>query len=254
MAGYGPEGNSVMSYILDALKKLEHEKTRKAIRSGAINIAGRLFEDDRPRPAPLGIRKTALAVTAAVLVTFGATWLFLRGAKVGEIRDSSPSTKLSPDLPAPSPAPVPPSEPLRIDAQPSFATPSAAPLPKTLPPRPAPSQPRQLTRQQDAAPAVAAVQDSTIQELRKPVKEPAGSTLPADQFMAAPADIKLSGIAWQDDRRERRAVVNGFLMQEGGVVSGARITDIFQDRVRFSLSGRVFEIPLISSGVPAAAK
>jgi hypothetical protein len=78
--------------------------------------------------------------------------------------------------------------------------------------------------------------------------------LPADQTTAAPADIKLSGIAWQEEHRARRAVVNGFLMQEGGVVSGARITDIYQDRVRFTLSGKTFEIPLVSSAVPAAGK
>jgi general secretion pathway protein B len=90
--------------------------------------------------------------------------------------------------------------------------------------------------------------------MQKRKKERKGTALPADQMIAAPADIKLSGIAWQDDRPARRAVVNGFLMQEGGVVSGARITDIFQDRVRFSLSGKSFEIPLISSGTPAAEK
>ena len=78
--------------------------------------------------------------------------------------------------------------------------------------------------------------------------------MPADQAIAAPADIKLSGIAWQEERRARRAVVNGFLMKEGGIVSGARITDIYQDRVRFSLSGNSFEIPLVSSAVPAAGK
>ena len=72
--------------------------------------------------------------------------------------------------------------------------------------------------------------------------------------MAAPAGITLSGIAWQDDRRARRGVVNGFLMQEGGVVSGARITEIYQDRVRFTLSGTYFEIPLTSTGFPAAGK
>ena len=72
--------------------------------------------------------------------------------------------------------------------------------------------------------------------------------------MAAPAGITLSGIAGQDDRRARRAVVNGFLMQEGGVVSGARITEIYQDRVRFTLSGTYFEIPLTSTGFPAAGK
>ena len=92
----------------------------------------------------------------------------------------------------------------------------------------------------------------TMQELRKRTKDRKGLALSADQVMAAPADIKLSGIAWQDERRARRAVVNGFLMQEGGVVSGAKITDIYQDRVRFSLSGKAFEIPLVSSGISAA--
>ena len=93
-----------------------------------------------------------------------------------------------------------------------------------------------------------------MQQPRKRVKESTGGALTADQLTAAPADIKLSGIAWQDERRARRAVINGFLMQEGGIVSGARITDIFQNRVRFSLSGKVFEIPLISTAVPASDK
>ncbi|GAC1466137.1 MAG: hypothetical protein PVSMB11_01550 [Desulfuromonadaceae bacterium] len=62
--------------------------------------------------------------------------------------------------------------------------------------------------------------------------------------MQAPADIKLSGIAWQDERRARRAVVNGFLLKEGAVVSGAKIIDIQADRVRFSSSTGLFEIKL----------
>jgi general secretion pathway protein B len=93
-----------------------------------------------------------------------------------------------------------------------------------------------------------------LQEPRSHTKELKEQAVPADQAVTAPADIKLSGIAWQEERRARRAVVNGFLMREGGVVSGARITDIYQDRVRFSQSGKTFEIPLTSSAVPAAGK
>jgi general secretion pathway protein B len=94
-----------------------------------------------------------------------------------------------------------------------------------------------------------------MQQLRARItKDRPGQKMQADQMVAAPADIMLSGIAWQDDRRARRAVVNGFLMQEGGVVSGARITEIFQDRVRFTLAGKYFEIPLTSAGFPAAGK
>jgi len=99
-----------------------------------------------------------------------------------------------------------------------------------------------------------AASELTLQESRERAKERKGQVLPADQTIAAPIDIKLSGIAWQEERRARRAVVNGFLMQEGGLVSGARITDIFQDRVRFSLSGKVFEIPLTATGTPNAGK
>jgi general secretion pathway protein B len=74
--------------------------------------------------------------------------------------------------------------------------------------------------------------------------------------MAAPENIKISGIAWQDERSARRAVVNDFLMKEGNVVSGAKILEIKQDRVRFSLSGSTFEVPLLSSAtaMPGAGK
>jgi general secretion pathway protein B len=64
------------------------------------------------------------------------------------------------------------------------------------------------------------------------------------QTVQPPADIKLSGIAWQDERAARRAVINGFLLKEGAVVSGAKITEIKADRVRFSSAAGQFEIKL----------
>jgi general secretion pathway protein B len=64
------------------------------------------------------------------------------------------------------------------------------------------------------------------------------------QSVPAPADVKLSGIAWQDERGARRAVINGFLLKEGAVVAGATITDIQADRVRFSSAAGAFEIRL----------
>lgn len=70
----------------------------------------------------------------------------------------------------------------------------------------------------------------------------------------SPSDIRVSGIAWQDEQGARRAVVNGFLMQEGGSVSGAKITEIFRDRVRFSQSGSIFDVYLLASGFPGKAK
>lgn len=240
-----------MSYILDALKKLEHEKSRKTRGNGMINISGALFEHERPQPSGTAGWKIALTVTVAVLVTFGVTWLLLRPAKgrekvVQRIASPAPpvTAKTAPPLPA---LPVVPVQQVLPAAPPAPAT--VAPVrPLARPPKPQKAVVQAAVATEDAAALL------TMQELRKRTKELQGQALPADQAIAAPADIKLSGIAWQEERRARRVVVNGFLMREGGVVSGARITDIFQDRVRFSLAGKIFEIPLISSAVSAAGK
>jgi general secretion pathway protein B len=247
-----------MSYILDALKKLEHDKSRKSRGDGMVNITGALFEHERPKPAGTAGWKIWLAVTVAVLVTFAATWQFLkpgRGRETITTRPATPAPQITQPVPvriegAPAP-PVPPVAPLRPSSPVAPSVPPAKANPVRTPAQP--SNP-----QSAPAPAAAATEDAaaelTLQELRKRTKDRKGQVVPVVPTIAAPADIKLSGIAWQEDRRARRAVVNGFLMQEGGVVLGARITDIFQDRVRFSLSGSVFEIPLSSSGISSAGK
>jgi general secretion pathway protein B len=254
MAGFGPEGNRLMSYILDAMKKLDHEKSRKSRGNGMINISGVLFEKEGPKPSGMAGWKIALAVTVAVLVTFTVTWQFLQSGK----GRGNPSRPLATQLPQAPPvniktAPAPPVPPVVSVQQ---TSPAASPAPAQVTPVRPPARSSKI--QKEVVRAATVTEDAasllTMQELRNRTKVRQGQALPADQTIAAPADIKLSGIAWQEERRARRAVVNGFLMREGGVVSGAKITDIFQDRVRFSLSGKNFEIPLISSGVPEAGK
>ncbi|HJV65811.1 MAG TPA: hypothetical protein VJ550_08760 [Geomonas sp.] len=61
------------------------------------------------------------------------------------------------------------------------------------------------------------------------------------------ADIALSGIAWQDERNLRRAVLNGSLVGEGAMVSGARVVEIQETRVRMSRNGRLFDLALSSA-------
>lgn len=247
-----------MSYILDALKKLEHDKSRKSRRDGMINISGALFENERPRPSGPAVWKIVLVVTVAVLVTFGVTWLLLRPAR-GRVK---PATRVSPAPAVPQTPPVsaPPPVPVVVPVQ--QTPPPAISAPAQITPVRSPASP---SAAQKAGLQAAPATDDDVDEdpqTRRRRKRLQGQILPARQTTAAPAsqdgaapaDIKLSGIAWQEERRARRAVVNGFLMQEGAVVSGARITDIFQDRVRFSLSGKTFEIPLISSAVPSDGK
>jgi general secretion pathway protein B len=117
-------------------------------------------------------------------------------------------------------------------------------------PSPAAAAPQKnaATDGDDDSPSSPRARRSTAPVIPQPVvrKQPV-------QNIPAPADIKLSGIAWQDERSGRRAVINGFLLKEGAVVSGAKIVDIQADRVRFSSPGGPFEIRL-DAVLPAEVK
>ena len=60
------------------------------------------------------------------------------------------------------------------------------------------------------------------------------------------ADLSVSGIAWQEERSLRRAVVNGLLLGEGAEIAGARVVEIGERRVRFSRGGQTFSVSLSS--------
>jgi hypothetical protein len=237
-----------MSYILDALKKVEQEKARKSRTAGKINITGELLGGSSSRPAEGRRLKTVLLVSAAVLVTFGATWFFLKGNGV-PVRATSLSGTTRPTPAASIPTPVP--------AVPVPAPISQAPV---APPQ-LPVAPTSVAAATSPAPVTSAIAEDDEEERhqrRRPVSTRAVSSQPRESAALkpgpAPADIKVSGIAWQDERSARRAVVNGFLMREGAIVSGAKITDILQDRVRFSLAGTSFEVSFVSAGSPGAGK
>lgn len=233
-----------MSYILDALKKVEREKVKGNSRPGVINLSGELLRDEQRATSGAGGWKIwAMVLAASVLITFGATYLILKQSG-GGVR--------SPKAAAPPVPPVTMVQPPR-------------------PPFPAPVQPPQAKT--PVLPAVA--QKAHHQTVKAPVKpsrhaKPASRLRQHSQKATAPArplpqvrpretplalspvpaktDIKVSGIAWQDAHGARRAVVNGLLVREQAIVSGARIVDILPDRVRFEQGGTTFEVPLVSSG------
>lgn len=216
-----------MSYILDALKKIEHEKNVKSNASGRINISGDLLYERKQPQGRNGIWRVAAIVAIASLVTCAGTWLALKetGKRRAEIIHSSVS-------PAPQ----------RITPPVSQAVPPAVSLPvRTQPLPPVAVQPE---------PQRAAITENRkvpLPETHRANKQYLAPLAPLQQslrLVPAPAGIKLSGIAWQDDRSARRAVVNGFLLKEGAVVSGATITDIQATRVRFTSSAGQFELTL----------
>lgn len=199
-----------MSYILDALKKIDHEKNKRSS-GGRINISGDLFRE-RARPViSVGLWKIALLLVAVALIACGATLFVMRGS----------SNNKSAAPPQIVPAPVVTS-PITVHPVSIPATPAASP---------------------EHADMLVAAPHEKSRNIRRN-KEQIPSRIQSVQMVAVPADIKLSGIAWQEERAERRAVINGFLLKEGGVVSGAKITDIQADKVYFSSSTGAFQIKL----------
>jgi hypothetical protein len=56
--------------------------------------------------------------------------------------------------------------------------------------------------------------------------------------------LRISGVIWSEESRLRRALVNGSAVKEGDIVDGVRIERIESDRVRFSKNGKSFNVSI----------
>ncbi|HEU0264943.1 MAG TPA: hypothetical protein VFR01_04370 [Geobacterales bacterium] len=74
-----------------------------------------------------------------------------------------------------------------------------------------------------------------------PAPEPVEPVTITREQPALVTNLTVSGIAWQEEHRLRRAVINGLLVKEGETVEGARVLEIRQDRVRFDSNGQRVE-------------
>lgn len=93
----------------------------------------------------------------------------------------------------------------------------------------------------DAPAADAAAADAAAAKSASPAGE-LGDGNP-DSSTDGPS-LFLSGIAYQQDRESRLAIVNDLPVMEGTVIEGVLVEEILKDRVLFSSEGRTFEIPL----------
>jgi len=199
-----------MSMILDALRKMEQD--RRMRRQGAANL----------RPEVLSYRgRSSKSRRISFIPWIIGVLLVAAGAGAGLWLSSGKNT-----------APLRPAvQEVQAVAAPEIQTPRPTPPPTTLPlpqsptSATAPSSPLPVRKAPVAAPSVRAA-------------EPAGN-----------AGLTISGIAWQDERELRRAVINGALVGEGAEVGGARVVEIKENSVRFSRNGQLFEV-LYSSAFP----
>lgn len=244
-----------MSYILDALKKMEHEKVRKTTPAGMTKISGDLFHEERARPVRGGAWKLVAVAVVAALAAVAGTWFLLappRKPAPAALRRFAPPAQ--PPLAAPVLPPAPPAAP--VVAVPSVAPATPRPV-SPGPPSPTAGGPKAMAVQQAVRLPSRAEQRRAAARLRaerdEPESSPAVSRRAPAVLAAPPADIKVSGIAWGDERKTRRAVINGFLLKEGSLVGGATIIEIKRDRVRFSQGGGNFEVSMAAPGISAPA-
>lgn len=63
-----------MSYILDALKKVEHERSGRPTSVEPTEISGDIFQKRMSRPSPVSAGKIILLIIFASLITIAAAW------------------------------------------------------------------------------------------------------------------------------------------------------------------------------------
>jgi len=223
-----------MSVILDALKKLDREKSSR--RSGTANIAVEILRPDLRRPGkrvPLYVAIAFLTAIATAAITYRVM------VKGGSPSKSSPPLAMNPPAPNQVAAPVIlPSEPVRnardeiIPVPPKIQTPvkskkPAAPLVESKGDETKVKQ-NVILKEADIAPEKAKI------PLEPPPREPA-TTFPS---------LNISAIVWYEEPSKRFAMINGLIATEGSIVEGMKVEEIYPDRVRFLHRNQHLEIPI----------
>ena len=217
-----------MSLILDALKKLDREKSSR--RNGTANIAVEILRPDPPRPA-----KRMLWYFAAVSITAVATACITYAviAGFGIMSKSSPPTTVNPPPGQQAATALLPRDTVinstdEISRAPAKIQDSAESKKSAIPPLRKKAGRDIFTKEPDVVP-----------ETMKKSAEPTPRVSVAPQ-----PSLKLSGIIWQEEPSERRAMINGRIATEGSIIEGVKVVEIHPTRVRFLHNGRHFEISL----------
>jgi len=242
-----------MSLILDALRKMEQE--RKVRRGAGLVLSEVLRYRAAVKESP---GRPYLLVTAGLLLLaagVGAGLLLKSGAPAGA--GSGAGVTASSAQPEPGREVTSAAPPAATGSTPS-AAPAVVPA-GAQPPASAGLVTHGEQGQIEQRPAASATVTRSAAKSRRSEaprerREAAGGAQakaaqrePVGDGTALP-EITISGIAWQDERNLRRAVLNGTLVGEGAEVAGARVVEIRENRVRLSRNGQIFDV-VFSSGL-----
>lgn len=211
-----------MSFILKALKKLEHEKAAR--KAAPVEINSAILAPDR---GPISSsRRVGLWLSISLVLIAGAvTIMFFPIHEIPPTGSEVPKT-------GPQQAPAARPEPSFPLSQPQVDKPAKGSASiNAIDRQPAIPRPREPEKRQEKAHSQYDFAPPSAPEHQAP-------------FVAATPALTVSGIALQDDPAESMAVVNGELVKTGMTVGGAVVDRIFLDRVRFKGNGGKFEVYL----------
>lgn len=237
-----------MSSILKALQKLEQEKNSRVTREPDIH-AGVTKKRRSQSVRPNWILPVSLLAVALISVT--VTYLLMKSANrslptaqtaappsVDTSRSQNPHYRN--DLPEAT-LPVsgnpltPPIQTIGSSPSPTTYPPAGPPKPSRMPITVAPPSARATKSLEHPA-------SSPSKPAAPPKVQQPGEKQPQAPPQPSPS-LSVNGIAWQKDSASRIAVVNGMPVSEGSSIQGARVDEIFPDKVRFSHQGKSFDIP-----------
>ena len=237
-----------MSTILKALQKLEKDKasrhTKEPDLSGAIIKAPHRRNAPSTWLLPVSICLVALiSILATFTVMGGFTRHILPDVKKS---NSTTSTNASPHSASPTAqsAVIQTKEPKPVQSDSA----SNRKINTSAPPRD-----NQPTQNPSSLQVISAPQSQALPTKQTTTATHAQQTAidqPSDMQVAQPPvtphlpQLTVSGIAWQKDSASRLAVINGSSVSEGETVEGARVDEIFQDKVRISHNGRFIDLYL----------
>ena len=252
-----------MSVILDALKKLDREKSSR--RNGMVNLAFEILRPDSSHPgkrirlyfATIALTIVAtLAITYAVMVEFG---FLSKSSPPASVSSPMPNQQFAPPSPeVSSMSKSLPPEPMRSTVPSQQVTPaplSREPVRKTgdeISQRtPKIQTPVEIKTPTEIKPSTTSLEgkkasQNVIPEKTEVAPEIIKKTVEAipNVIATTPPSIKISAIVWYQDPPMRFAMVNGIKSTEGSVVEGVKIVEINPTSVRFLHNDQYFEISL----------
>lgn len=233
-----------MSLILDALRKLDREKSSR--RDGTVNIAAEILRPDLPSPSTK-VSVYALGILFTAVVTAAITYAVIsKTTPPADIKLAAPTPQPPSHEPVLSareeislpPAKMQPSAKRKTPVEAKKPTARKTPGEAKEPPVEVKSPPPSPSEAEIGSEVISKELPAPPEEIRKPVAEPPRKPT------VNPASLRLSGIVWSEDPTKRLAVINGMVTTEGYVFEGAKVVEIHPDHVVLLLNDQPFELSL----------